>query len=91
MFNINENNRIVMSQHPTDMRKGVNCLCGQVHQDGLGPTNEDIYIFVGCSRQVMKILHWEHGGYVVNYKRPEQGRFHPRIFLRKGIGLHSML
>lgn len=44
MFNINESNRIVMSQHPTDMRKGVNCLCGQVHQDGLGPTT-GMFIF----------------------------------------------
>ena len=26
MFNLNENNRIVMSQHPADMRMGVNCL-----------------------------------------------------------------
>ena len=24
------------------------------------------------------------------YKRLEQGRFHPRIFLRKGIGFRSM-
>ncbi|MDD6555249.1 MAG: hypothetical protein PUF27_06500, partial [Bacteroidales bacterium] len=24
MFNLNENNRIVMSQHPSDMRIGVN-------------------------------------------------------------------
>ncbi len=30
MFNLNESNRIVMAQHPTDMRKGVNTLCGQV-------------------------------------------------------------
>ncbi len=26
MFNLNENNRIVMAQHSTDMRMGVNCL-----------------------------------------------------------------
>ena len=24
MFNLNEDNRIVMAQHPTDMRMGVN-------------------------------------------------------------------
>ena len=27
MFNLNESNRIVMSQYPTDMRKGVNTPC----------------------------------------------------------------
>jgi len=90
MFNLNENNRIVMSQHPTDMRMGVYCLSGQVRQFGLDPTNGDVYIFVGRSRKVMKILHWEHGGYVMYYKRLEQGRFHPRIFLRQGIGFRSM-
>lgn len=90
MFNLNENNRIVMSQHPADMRMGVNCLSGQVRQVGLDPTNGDVYIFVGRSRKVMKILHWERGGYVMYYKRLEQGRFHPRIFLRHGIGFRSM-
>lgn len=90
MFNLNESNRIVMSQSPTDMRMGVNCLCGQVRSAGLIPHNGDAYIFVGRSRQVMKILHWEHGGYVIYYKRLEQGRFHPRIFLRQGIGFRSM-
>ena len=90
MFNLNENNRIVMAQYPTDMRMGVNCLSGQVRMVGLDPSNGDVYIFVGKSRQVMKILHWEHGGYVVYYKRLEEGRFHPRIFLRQGVGFRSM-
>lgn len=69
---------------------GIYCLSGQVRQVGLDPTNGDVYIFVGRSRKVMKILHWEHGGYVMYYKRLEQGRFHPRIFLRQGIGFRSM-
>ena len=90
MFNLNENNRIVMAQHPSDMRMGVNCLCGQVRMAGLDPSNGDVYIFVGRSRKVMKILHWEYGGYVVYYKRLEEGRFHPRIFLRQGVGFRSM-
>lgn len=90
MFNLNENNRIVMSQHPSDMRMGVNCLSGQVRQVGLDPTNGDVYIFVGRSRKVMKVLHWEYGGFVMYYKRLEQGRFHPGIFLRQGIGFRSM-
>ena len=32
MFNLNEDNRIVMAQHHTDMRMGVNGMCGQVRQ-----------------------------------------------------------
>ena len=75
-----------MAQHPSDMRAGVNKLCGQVRSVGLEPTNGDVYVFVGSRRKLMKLLHWERGGYVVYYKRLEQGRFHPRIFLRQGIG-----
>ena len=74
-------NRIVMAQHPTDMRMGVNGMCGQVRKVGLEPANDDVYIFVCKSRTTMKLLHWERGGYVLYYKRFEQGRFHPRIFL----------
>ena len=55
MFNLNENNRIVISQQPTDMRKGVNTLCGQVRMLGLDPADGKVYIFVGSSRKVMKI------------------------------------
>lgn len=90
MFCLNENNRIVMAQHPSDMRMGVNALCGQVRSSGLDPANGSVYIFVGKSRKVMKILHWERGGYTMYYKRLEQGRFHPRIFLRQGTGFRSM-
>ena len=90
MFSLNENNRIVMAQHPCDMRMGVNAMCGRVRMVGLNPASGDVYVFVGKSRKVMKILHWERGGYTIYYKRLEQGRFHPRIFLRQGIGFRSM-
>ena len=90
MFNLNENNRIVMAQHPIDMRIGVNGMCGQVRSVGLDPTNGDVYICVGRSRNIMKMLHWERGGFVMYYKRLEQGCFHPKIFLRQGVGFRSM-
>ena len=90
MFNLNENNNIVIAQHPSDMRIGVNGMCGQVRSVGLDPTDGNVYIFVGKSRNIMKILHWERGGYTMYYKRLEQGRFHPRIFLRQGIGFRSL-
>lgn len=79
-----------MSRHPSDMRIGVNSMCGQVRRVGLDPTNGDVYVFVGRSRRIMKLLHWERGGYVMYYKRLERGRFHPRIFVRQGIGFRSM-
>ena len=91
MFNLDEDNRIVMALHPTDMRMGVNGMCGQVRKEGLDPANGDVYVFVGKSlTPIMKLLHWERGGYVMYYKRLEQGRFHPRIFLRQGLGFRSI-
>ena len=48
-----------MAQHPTDMRMGVNGMCGQVGKVGLDSSNGDVYIFVGKSRTTMKLLHWE--------------------------------
>ena len=69
MFNLNEGNRIVMAQPPSDMRIGVNGMCGQVRRVGLDPTDGSVYIFVGKPRKVMKLLHWERGGYVMYYKR----------------------
>lgn len=80
----------MMSQHPSDMRIGVNGMCGKVRSAGLYPTSGDVFIFVGKTRNVMKILHWERGGYVMYYKRLEQGRFHPRIFLRETFGFRSI-
>lgn len=90
MFNLNESNRMMMSQHPSDMRIGINGMCGKVRSAGLNPTSGEVYIFVGKTRKVMKILHWERGGYVVYYKRLEQGRFHPKIFLKEDEGFRSI-
>lgn len=90
MFNLNENNHIFIAEFPSDMRMGVNCLCGAVRQSGLDPTNGSVYIFVGRSRKVMKILHWEYGGYTMYYKRLEQGCFHPHIFSCEKAGFRPM-
>lgn len=85
MFNLNESNRIMMSQHPSDMRIGVNGMCGKVRSAGLNPTSGDVFIFVGKTRNVMKILHWERGGYVMYYKRLEQGLSIQEFFLGKRL------
>ena len=65
MFNLNENNRFFISNAPTDMRVGVNAMCGKVRQAGGDPTDGKVYVFVGKTRKVMKLLHWERGGYVM--------------------------
>ena len=54
MFNLNENNRFMMAQHPSDMRIGVNGMCGQVRAVGLDPTNGDVYVFANIISKVYK-------------------------------------
>ena len=52
----------------------------QGRQAGGDPTDGKVYVFVGKTRKVMKLLHWERGGYVMYYKRLETGRLSPRLF-----------
>lgn len=90
MFNLNENNRFVMSRTPVDLRKGVDSLCGSIRSCQLDPLNGDVYVFSNRNRTGLKLLHWERGGYTLYYKRLSMGRFHPKIFLGEGIGFRSM-
>ena len=55
-------------------------MCGNVRQAGGDPTDGRVYAFAGKTRKVMKLLHWERGGYVMYYKRLETGRLSPRLF-----------
>ncbi len=58
------------------MRKGFDGLSGLVRNDlGMNPLTGDVYIFINRSRNRMKMLVWEQGGFVLYYKRLEQGRF----------------
>ena len=58
------------------MRKGINSLVGVVHEKMHSDVrNGDVFIFIGSSRKLMKLLHAEDGGMVMYMKRLEAGRF----------------
>lgn len=58
------------------MRKGINSLIGVVKEHmGADVRNGDVFIFIGASRRLMKLLHAEDGGMVMYVKRLEAGRF----------------
>jgi hypothetical protein len=41
--------------------------------------------FYNRDRTLLKLLHWERGGYVIYHKRLESGRFHfPKLDSRSG-------
>jgi transposase len=68
--------RILLAAEPVDLRKSIDGLCAIVRSSW----NEDLYVghlFVFLSRRGdrVKILAWDNGGFVLTYKRLEQGRF----------------
>ncbi len=58
------------------MRKSFDGLCGivisEVKRD---VTSGEVFVFLNKQRTHIKLLHWEHGGFVLYYKRLEQGSF----------------
>jgi transposase len=70
--------RIYIASAPTDMRRSIDGLMALVTDE----LKEDAYsghLFVFLSRRAdrVKILTWDNGGFVLYYKRLEQGRFRP--------------
>jgi transposase len=69
--------RYFLYQESTDMRKSFDGLCGLVSNKlGQNPMSGDLFIFVNKPRNRIKLLRWETGGFVLFYKRLEQGTFH---------------
>jgi transposase len=76
MFCLNDTMRYYLCPGRTDMRKGISSLCGVVHEKmRCDVRNGDVFIFIGSSRKLMKLLHAEDGGMVMYVKRLEAGRF----------------
>jgi transposase len=68
--------KIYFAPGPVDMRNGIDGLRGVV----VGalkrePTSGHLFVFVGKSRDKVKILFWDKNGFVVYLKRLERGRF----------------
>lgn len=59
-----------------DMRNGIDGLRAVVEQTlKHNPDDGHLFVFVGKSRDKLKILFWDKNGYVVYFKRLERGRF----------------
>ena len=68
--------RIYYCAAPTDMRKGFDSLAALV-RDHLGhdPLSGHLFLFLGRSRDRLKILYWDADGFALWYKRLEEGTF----------------
>ncbi len=81
MFSLGSTNTYHLYRGACDMRKSFNGLSGLVRSElGREPTSGEVFIFINRRRTHIKLLHWQSGGYVLWYKRLEQGTFPmPRI------------
>ena len=58
------------------MRKSFDGLCGLVISAmQRQPSSGEVFVFLNRTRTHIKLLHWERGGFVLYYKRLEQGTF----------------
>lgn len=80
MLNINDNTEILVYKHPVDMRKSFRGLIGLTRN----VLNEDpqsgmLFVFIGKSRRILKILSWDRTGFVIYAKKLEGNNF--KIFV----------
>ena len=60
----------------TDMRKSIDGLAAVVkEQFHLDPFSNTLFLFCGRKRNRMKVLLWEGDGFLLLYKRLENGRY----------------
>jgi len=72
--------KVYLASQPTDMRKSIDGLLGLVRGTvDADPFGGHLFVFVGRSRDRVKVLFFDHGGFVVYYKRLERSRFQVRF------------
>ena len=76
MISLGPSQRYYLHREPTDMRKSFDGLCGLV-RSGLrrDPLSGEVFVFINRRRTHIKLLVWDRSGFVLYYKRLEQGTF----------------
>lgn len=76
MFSLGASHTYYLYHAACDMRKSFNSLSGLVCNElGRNPASGEVFVFINRRRNCIKLLHWERGGFVLYYKRLEQGVF----------------
>lgn len=79
--------RIFIYTEVVDFRRSIDGLYALIHSQFDSQLREDIFVFFNRRYDKIKLLAWHGNGFVLLYKRLEQGRF------TKGVekpGLHSL-
>jgi transposase len=76
MLSVIDPQRVYLACGATDMRKSIDGLAAIVSVGfELDVFSESWFVFCNRSRDKLKILHWEHNGFWLYYRRLERGRF----------------
>ena len=76
MLSITRIHRCYLYRSRTDMRKGINGLCGLVRNElGKDPMSGELFIFFSRGLQQIKLLLWEEDGYSLYQKKLEKGSY----------------
>lgn len=67
--------RIHLASQAVDFRKGHQGLCGVVRNELQGDPVHHVWVFYNARRTDLKVLWFEHGGYVLAHKKLARGRF----------------
>jgi len=89
MIGLTSHHKYYLYNDVCDMRKGFDGLSGIIRQQMMSnPLDGSVYLFVNRRRDRMKMLVWESGGFMLYYKRLEQGTFElPKSNITSKLGL----
>jgi transposase len=76
MISFSSSQRFFLYRGATDMRRSFAGLSGLVINELQMPLNRgDVFIFINKPRHSIKLLVWDRNGFVIYYKRLEEGTF----------------
>lgn len=68
--------RVYLACGATDLRKSIDGLAVLVREGfNLDPFSSSLFVFCNRQRDKLKILHWDHNGFWLHYRRLERGKF----------------
>lgn len=68
---------VYLASGSTDLRKSIDGLAAIVQERfKLDPFSSSLFVFCNRKKDKLKILHWEHNGFWLYYRRLENGFFH---------------
>ena len=76
MLDLNKLDHIYLACGHTDMRKSIDGLSAIVQEEfQLDPFLSSLFLFCGRKNDRIKALYWDGDGFLLMYKRLEDGRF----------------